>query len=111
MPPPFGGNPPYLIYGTLKTDTNINLTNEKIAITNLMTKETQVLLTNEKGEHLFDCLNFSKGYSNKDNIECSYSGKSNVVIIDTKKFRDRKSESSLVTSTHTFGKGIVYRIS
>jgi len=74
---------PYIICGHVYDDRGELVKGIEVTLKNLRTGEEQIVLTNDRGEFLFECLNFKQGFRNGDLLEvvCKYETK--VVKIDT----------------------------
>jgi len=54
----------------------------EVTLKNLRTGEVQRVLTNDKGEFLFECLNFKQGFRDGDLLEVACKYETKVVKVD-----------------------------
>ena len=74
---------PYIVCGHVYDDNGELAKGVEVTLKNLRTGEEQRVMTNDKGEFLFECLNFKQfGFKNGDLLEvaCKYERK--VVRVD-----------------------------
>jgi len=67
---------PYLIQGKIYDSTDSPVKNATVTITNESTGDTQTTTTGSTGDYVFDCGNFTNGWTdgNKLGITATYSG-------------------------------------
>jgi len=65
---------PYVVCGHVYDDNGKVVKGVEVTLKNLRTGEVQRVLTNDKGEFLFECLNFKRGFRDGDLLEvaCKY---------------------------------------
>lgn len=74
---------PYIIVGHVYDDSENKTSSVEVTLTNVRTSEFQTVTTNEKGEYLFECLNFKHGYKNGDKLSIKSIYGSQKVVVDT----------------------------
>ena len=73
---------PYIVCGHVYDGNGKAAKGIEVTLKNLRTGEVQRVMTNDRGEFLFECLNFKQGFRNGDLLEvvCKYETK--VVKVD-----------------------------
>lgn len=72
----------FIVVGHIYNDDGDLASDIEVVLLNVRTGESQTFATNERGEYLFDCLNFKKGHENADRLNISGIYGSQEVIID-----------------------------
>ena len=74
---------PYIICGHVWNEEKQLAEGVEVTVINLRSNETQMFITNEKGEFLIECLNFKQEYQNGDQLLISCIYDSVEVAVDT----------------------------
>ena len=74
---------PYVVCGHVYDENGELASGVEVTLKNLRTGEEQRITTNDKGEFLFECLNFKHGFRNGDLLEVACKYETKVVKIDT----------------------------
>ncbi|RLE69803.1 MAG: hypothetical protein DRJ45_06140 [Thermoprotei archaeon] len=73
---------PYVVCGHVYDDNGKVVKGVEVTLKNLRTGEVQRVLTNDKGEFLFECLNFKQGFRDGDLLEVACKYETKVVKVD-----------------------------
>ena len=73
---------PYVVCGHVYDDNGGLAKGVEVTLKNLRTGEEQRITTNDKGEFLFECLNFKQGFRNGDLLEVACKYEKKVVKVD-----------------------------
>ena len=73
---------PYVVCGHVYDDNGKVAKGVEVTLKNLRTGEEQRITTNDKGEFLFECLNFKHGFRNGDLLEVTCKYETKVVKVD-----------------------------
>ena len=70
---------PFLIAGTcFDTDGTTPLTSTTVTALNETTRESITTTTNGSGQYIFDCANFTSGFTNGDYVSTTISGTGSI---------------------------------
>ena len=73
---------PYVVCGHVYDNNEELASGVEVTLKNLRTGEEQRITTNDKGEFLFECLNFKQGFRNGDLLEVACKYEKKVVKVD-----------------------------